>query len=87
MAVGGRLVGVAVGCGGLGVAVGPLVPDVGVGCAGGDTGFSPDGMRSCCPMLIIVLVRPLSSMMAAVVVAYRLAMALNVSPAWTTYVT
>lgn len=86
MAVGGRLVGVGVGCCGLGVAVGPAVPDVGVGLAGGETGPSPVGMSSSVPMWIMLLVRPFRSLIAWTVVPKRLAMWLSVSPACTTWV-
>lgn len=84
MAVGGGFVGVAVGCCGRGVDVGAVVPDVGVAVAGGETGLSPDGMRSCCPMVIMSLVKPFNSLTASAVVPKRLAMLLSVSPAWTT---
>jgi hypothetical protein len=71
------------------VAVGAEAPVVGVAAAGavlvgGGPGFSPVGMSSSVPMLIMVLVRLFNSMMACAVVPKRIAIALSVSPGCTT---
>lgn len=66
------------------MAVGAVPEEVDVGLGGGEVGFSPEGMRSSCPMLIMSLVSPLRSLIACAVVSNRAAMLLRVSPDWTT---